>query len=98
MRNLRRLIVATTLSIFPAFSQPYTITTVAGTDRLLDGHPATLVPLRAPSAVVVDNSGNLYVADRDDNRVRKITPASVVSTFAGNGLAGYTGDRGKATQ
>lgn len=98
MRNLRAVTVAIFLSVFPAFSQPYTITTVAGTNRLLDGQPATTAPLRAPCGVVVDRSGNLYVADRDDNRVRKITPANVISTFAGTGLPGYTGDRGKATQ
>jgi len=48
--------------------------------------------------VIVDGSGNIYVADRDDNRVRKITPANIITTFAGTGLAGYSGDRGKATQ
>ena len=81
-----------------AFSQPYVISAVAGTNRLLDGHSATTVPLRAPAGVAVDSSGNIYVADRDDNRVRKITPANIITTFAGTGLPGYSGDRGKATQ
>jgi hypothetical protein len=48
--------------------------------------------------VVIDSSSNIYIADRDDNRVRKVTPAGTISTFAGNGLPGYTGDRGKAAQ
>ena len=88
------------LSLFTQalFSQPYIITTVAGTDRLLDNHAATSAPLRSPTGVAVDAAGNLYIADRDDNRVRKISPSNVITTFAGTGLPGYTGDRGKATQ
>ncbi len=40
--------------------------------------------------------GNLYIADQSDNRIRKVTPAGIISTFAGTGLPGYTGDRGPA--
>jgi hypothetical protein len=57
-----------------------------GNQRLLDGHNATSVPLRSPAAVVIDSSGNIYIADKDDNRVRKVTPAGTISPFAGNGL------------
>jgi len=92
-------LVLALLSAPPVFSQPYTITTVAGTDRLLDGRSATSVPLRTPLAVALDSAGNLYIADQADNRVRKVAPSSnTITTLAGTGLPGYTGDRGKATQ
>jgi uncharacterized protein (TIGR03437 family) len=81
----------------PCASQPYIISTVAGTDRLLDGKPATTVPLRAPHALAADGAGNLYIADTDDNRVRKINPSGIISTYAGTGIPTYSGDRGKAT-
>src|SRR5262249_10090244 len=44
-----------------------------------------------------DAGGNLYLADVADNRVLKISPSGIVSTFAGNGIPGFSGDRGKAT-
>ena len=77
-------------------SQPYTISTVAGTNRLLDGGSATLAPLRDPRGVAVDPAGNLYIADTADNRIRKVNFSGVISTFAGTGVPGYSGDRGKA--
>ena len=98
MRRVCLVILLLSCGALSLLSQPYTITTVAGTDRLLDGHLATSVPLRSPTAIALDNSGNLYIADRDDNRVRKVSPSGTITTFAGNGLPGYTGDRGKATQ
>ena len=81
---------------FAGWSQPYTITTVAGTDRLLDGHSANTVPLRSPVAVAVDSNGNLYIADASDNRIRKVDPSGIISTYAGTGVPGYNGDRIKA--
>lgn len=81
---------------FAAWTQPYTISTIAGTDRLLDGHAANTVPLRGPVAVAVDSSGNLYIADSLDNRIRKVDTSGNISTFAGTGSPGYNGDRIKA--
>ena len=95
-RTLRRALLFFCLG-FSGWSQPYTITTVAGTTRLLDGHSANTVPLRGPIAVAADSSGNLYIADADDNRIRKVDTSGVISTFAGTGLPGYNGDRIKAT-
>ena len=80
-----------------AWSQPYTISTVAGTDRLLDGHSASSVPLRGPLGVAVDNAGNLYIADAQDDRIRKVDTSGVITTYAGTGQTGYNGDRIKAT-
>src|SRR5271154_917342 len=79
-----------------AWSQPYTISTVAGTTRLLDGGSATSAPLREPISVAVDSSGNLYIADEADNRIRKVTPKGIISTYAGTGVPGYSGDEGPA--
>ncbi len=81
-----------------AFTQSYTITTIAGTDRFMDGTNAANVPLRSPLSIAIDKAGNVYVADRDDNRIRKITPGGIISTYAGTGVIGYSGDRGNATQ
>src|SRR5215472_6901343 len=95
-----RTISSLALLCFAAFDtsgQPYTISTVAGTDRLLDGSNATSSPLREPRSVATDGFGNLYIADTADNRVRKVNSSGIISTYAGTGVPGYTGDRGKAT-
>jgi PKD repeat protein len=75
------------------------ITTVAGTGVLGysgDGGQATSAQLNGPVGVAVDGQGNIYIADRDNNRIRKVS-AGIISTVAGNGTAGYSGDGGQAT-
>lgn len=75
------------------------ISTVAGNgtgDNSGDGGPATQAGLLYPSAVAVDASGDLFIADTDHDRVRKVTPAGIISTVAGSGFVGYTGDGGPA--
>ncbi len=62
-----------------------------------DGDTATAAQLSRPVGVSVDNSGNLYIADQGSDRIRKITPAGVISTFAGAGTIGFSGDGGAAT-
>jgi trimeric autotransporter adhesin len=76
------------------------ISTVAGNGVKAnggDGGPATAASLINPVAVAVDSSGNLYIADYDDARIRKVTPDGVIRTIAGNGATGYGGDGGLAT-
>ncbi len=71
------------------------ITTVAGTGTAGfsgDGSPATLAQLSAPSGVAADTKGNVYVADRGNNRLRRVAPDGTISTLAGNGVAGFSGD------
>ncbi|GAB3690802.1 hypothetical protein GCM10027592_08340 [Spirosoma flavus] len=53
--------------------------------------------LNSPSNLTVDKHGNVYVSDRFGDRIRKITPNGLISTVAGDGGKGYTGDGGPAT-
>ena len=76
------------------------ITRVAGTGVRGyngDGIPATDAQLYFPCAVAVDTSGNIYIADEINSRIRKINPAGIISTFAGNGIPSSAGDGGPAT-
>ena len=63
-----------------------------------DGGPATSAGLFGPYSVARDASGNLYIATSKDNRVRKVAAGTgIISTVAGTGIAGYSGDGGPAT-
>lgn len=76
------------------------ISTIAGTGSdgfSGDGAEATKAKLTNPAGIAVDASGNLYVADLGNNRIRKIDPIGNISTVAGKGEAGYEGDGGSAT-
>jgi sugar lactone lactonase YvrE len=76
------------------------ITTVAGDGGYGytgDGGPATNATLYYPASVTVDAAGNLYVADCYNHRIRRVGTNSLISTVAGNGAQGYTGDGGAAT-
>jgi sugar lactone lactonase YvrE len=61
-----------------------------------DGGPATSAQVNQAEGLAVDSAGNLYIADTANNRIRKVTPAGVISTVAGNGKAGFSGDGGPA--
>ena len=79
-------------------SQPvYQLTTVAGSDLVGDGGAATSAELAQPEGMAFDSSGNLYIADAADHRVRKVAPDGTISTIAGNGHPGFSGDGGPAT-
>ncbi|MGF6352999.1 sugar lactone lactonase YvrE, partial [Paenibacillus sp. 4624] len=62
-----------------------------------DGGAATLAQLNSPTGVAVDSSGNVYIADSGNNGIRKVDKEGKISTFAGTGTAGYSGDGGAAT-
>jgi sugar lactone lactonase YvrE len=62
-----------------------------------DGSKAADAGLSAPFGLVLDSQGDLYVADSGNNRVRKVAPDGSISTVAGNGTAGFSGDGGPAT-
>ncbi len=76
------------------------ITTFAGTGSpgsSGDGGLATAAAFRDPRGIAKDSSGNVFIADAADSRVRKVSQSGIITTFAGNGTAGYSGDGGPAT-
>lgn len=86
----------------PGWSQvpTFTISTVAGNGTAGDsgdGGPATDAELNGPRGVTEDIYGNLYIAEYYGQRVRKVTPSGTITTLAGTGVAGYSGDGGPAT-
>ena len=77
------------------------ITTVAGTGTAGfsgDGGPATAARLDKPQRIDVDPLGRIYIADSQNNRIRRFTPGGTIETVAGSGVAGGSGDGGQATQ
>ncbi|MCX6615020.1 MAG: NHL repeat-containing protein, partial [Acidobacteria bacterium] len=62
-----------------------------------DGGAATAARLKFPRALAVDSAGNVYIADTWNYRVRKVTPGGTISTVAGDGTYGYSGDGTLAT-
>ena len=63
-----------------------------------DGGPATSAILNGPYGLAVDNAGNLYIADLNNSRIREVSPAGVINTIVGNGMAAVSGDGGPASQ
>ena len=75
------------------------ITTVAGNGTFGfsgDNGPATSAGLSTPFGVAVDSAGNVYIADTENSRIRKVSNG-VITTIAGNGTSGFSGDDGPAT-
>jgi sugar lactone lactonase YvrE len=62
-----------------------------------DGGPASAAMVSFPYALLYDSNGNLFLSDYGNNRVRKVNKSGVITTIAGNGTGGYTGDGGPAT-
>src|SRR5262245_3219911 len=91
------------LSMIRKVSPTGIITTVAGIggyDKAGysgDGGPATKARINHPSDIAVDAKGNLFILDSGNSRVRKVSPAGIITTIAGNGVKGFRGDGGKAT-
>ncbi|GLC88054.1 cadherin-like beta sandwich domain-containing protein [Lysinibacillus piscis] len=75
------------------------ITTIAGAGYGTfsgDGGPAVDAELNYPQTIAMDNIGNLYIADTNNNRIRKVDTNGIISTVAGSGSRGYSGDGGLA--
>jgi hypothetical protein len=83
--------------------EKYLITTVAGNKNggtSADGVPATEAGLDLTwgQDICLDGSGNLYIAETKKNRIRKVDSSGIITTIAGNGVAGFSGDGGPATK
>jgi len=76
------------------------INTIAGTGSIGyggDGGPATAAVLNLPTGVAVDRAGNVYIADYQNCRIRKVDTSGTITTIAGTGVSGFSGDGGAAT-
>src|SRR2546422_9072703 len=76
------------------------VTTVAGTGQAGfggDGGLATTAQLNFPGGVAADLNSNIYIADLNNQRIRKVDPSGIISTIAGTGTPGFSGDGGPAT-
>ena len=97
------LLIAFALPFIPAAEAQtgWTITTVAGTGEggfSGDGGPATAARLAYPEGVALDGAGNLYIADVSNHRIRKVDSTGTITTVAGSGQPGFSGDGGPATE
>ena len=95
-----KLLVCAALLVAAAGAQPaadWTIDTIAGNVYRGDGGQATATQLYFPYGVAVDGSGNIYIASVGNNCIRKVDTAGIITTVAGNGEQGYSGDGGLAT-
>jgi len=75
------------------------IVTIAGTGFAGfngDNRPGPTAQLSNPAGIAVDAAGNLYIADQGNHRVRRVSPDGVITTIAGTGQAGFSGDEGRA--
>ncbi len=62
-----------------------------------DGSAATAASLDGPGGIAFDGSGNIFVSDYNNHTIRKISPSGIITTIAGNGFSGFSGDGGPAT-
>ena len=75
-----------------------TITTIAGSTSGFDGdnNPATAAHLNLPTAIAIDPTNNLYIADTQNHRIRKVDTTGIITTVAGTGTQGFSGDSSPA--
>ena len=95
--NRVRLVAATSGTRFGQAVTAGSIATVAGDggpSNTGDGLPAVNASLARPDALAFDSTGNLYIAEQQANRVRRVDPSGIISTFAGSGLVGGFGSEG----
>ena len=76
----------------------YLISTVAGSGWIGDNGPATQAILRQPGGVAADGNGNIFITETGGHRVRRVDRSGAITTLAGTGVAGFSGDGGPAAQ
>ena len=77
-----------------------TITTIAGNGNTVyngDNIAAVSAAINDPHFLALDDSGNLFIAEYDGHRIRKVNASGIISTIAGTGIGGYSGEGGQAT-
>ncbi|MBI1764934.1 MAG: hypothetical protein HYR56_26285 [Acidobacteria bacterium] len=92
---------ASSVQLAVTFNPQQLVSTLAGNGTFGgagDGGAAVAAQLWSPRAVAVDGQGNVYVADTQNHRIRKIAPSGVITAFAGTGILGSSGDGGPATE
>jgi hypothetical protein len=97
--NLGNLLIAESNAVVQKLTPGGILLNEAGDQTygyLGDGGPAISAELSNPIGVAADSSGNVYVADTYNNVVRMVTPGGIISTIAGNGTCGFSGDGGPA--
>ncbi|PQJ10805.1 hypothetical protein CJD36_012610 [Flavipsychrobacter stenotrophus] len=88
------------LLLFPFYLSAQIVTTVVGTGTggfSGDNNAATGAQLSRPTSIAFDKVGNMYIADADNYRLRIVTTTGIITTIAGNGTSGFSGDNGPAT-
>jgi uncharacterized protein (TIGR03437 family) len=91
-------VLLSTAAALAGTAPSYRIETIAGSDLSGDGGPATLAQIGNIQGLAADRLGNIYLSDTDHHRIRKINYSGIVTTVAGNGTAGFSGDGGAATR
>lgn len=79
-------------------AQVYNVVTVAGSTQGYADGVGVNAKFNSPTGIAIDNNGNIYVGDWLNNYVRKISPSSIVTTLAGNGVPGYQNGTGIGAQ
>ena len=101
MKKTNKLLSIALLAMFSLSAHGQVITTIANVDTTAgyngDGIAASSAHLFTPAGIAVDHAGNIYVSDADNYRIRKIATDGMISTVAGNGIQGYSGNDGPAT-
>ena len=97
LSQVARVAAAALLLAATCSAQSYVISAFAGTSFVGDGGPATTAQVNSPSGVALDGAGNVYIADADNHRIRKVDTSGTITTIAGDGTLGFGGDGGPAS-